>query len=55
MAGANAPATMLSRRFQHILYKYPIPSRRIVYKDMSHRTNQIAVLDDGTAGHADVK
>ena len=40
---------------QHILNKNPIPSRRIIYKNVGHRAYQFAVLDDGTDRHADVK
>ena len=27
----------------------------VIYKDMRHRSDELAVLNDGTAGHADVK
>ena len=37
---------LLSRRVQHILNKNPIPSRRIIYEDVSHRTNQFSILND---------
>ena len=52
--GIPAPIR-LSRRLQHILNKYSIPSRRVIYQDMGYRAYQLAVLDDRAAGHADVK
>ena len=42
---------LLSRRIQHILYKNPVSSRRVIHQNMSHRVNQLSVLDDGTAAH----
>ena len=36
---------------QHILYKYPIPRRGIVDKDVGDGAHQFAVLDNRTAGH----
>ena len=43
------------RRIQHIFNEDPIPRIRAVYKHMGHSAHQFAVLDDGTAAHADVK
>ena len=40
---------------QHIFNKNAVAGSGIVDKDMRHRTHQLAVLDDGTSGHADVK
>jgi len=37
---------------QHILNKYPISSRRILYKHMGHRPHQFPVLYDGAAAHS---
>ena len=51
MLWKNADFRCLSHRFQHILYKDPITSCRIVYKNVSHRTDELAVLDNVTAVH----
>ncbi len=40
---------------QHIFDKDAIAGCWIVNKDMGYSTYQFAVLDDGAAGHADVK
>ena len=32
---------------KHILNKYPIPNRRIVYHNVRDRAHQLAVLDNG--------
>ena len=42
----------LSRRIQHILNKNPIPSRRIIYQHMRHRSNELPILNDRAAAHA---
>jgi len=49
------PAFSLLRCFQHILYKYPVPSRRIIHQNVCYGTNQFAVLNDRRPAHADVK
>ena len=41
----------LSCRIQHILYKNSVSPRRVSHQRMSHRANQLSVLDDGTAAH----
>ena len=41
--------------FQHILDKNAISSLRIIYQNVGHGADELAVLDDGTSGHADVK
>ena len=46
---------ILSRRFQHILNINPITPRRVIHQNMGYRTNQLAVLNNGTSAHADVK
>ena len=40
---------------QHILYKNPIPSRRIIHQHMSHRPHQLSILNNGTATPLRVK
>ena len=40
---------------QHILDKNTISSLWIIYQNMGYGANEFAVLDDGAAGHADVK
>ena len=45
------PRSFLSRRIQHILNKYPVPSRRIIYQNMGHCAHQLAILNDGAAAH----
>ena len=42
---------LLSCRIQHILYKNSVSPRRVSHQYMSHRANQLSVLDDGTAAH----
>jgi gamma-glutamyl:cysteine ligase YbdK (ATP-grasp superfamily) len=46
-----APVILLSCRIQHILYKNSVSPRRVSHQHMSHRANQLSVLDDGTAAH----
>ena len=46
-----APVILLSCRIQHILYKNSVSPRRVSHQYMSHRANQLSVLDDGTAAH----
>ena len=41
----------LPRGFQHILNKNPVASRRVIHQHMSHRTNQLPILNDRTAAH----
>jgi len=50
-AGANAPAHKSRSCIQHIFYKNPIPSRRIVHQNISHSTHQFPILNDGAATH----
>ena len=40
---------------QHIFNKNAIAGGRIVHKNMGNGADELAVLDDETAGHADVK
>ena len=40
---------------QHVFDEDAIPGGGIVNKDMGHRTDQFAVLNNRTSGHADVK
>ena len=40
---------------EHIFDENAVAGGWVVDKDVGHRTHQFAVLDDGTAGHADVK
>ena len=49
------PLFYLCRRVQHIFYKNAISGGWVIYKDVGHRADKFAVLDDGRAGHADVK
>ena len=49
--GCFAPVKTLSRRFQHILNKNPVPSRRIVHKDMGDCAHQFPVLNDRATAH----
>ena len=46
---------ILSCRVQHIFDENTVPGVRLVDEDVSHRTHQLAVLNNGTAAHADVK
>ena len=43
------------RRVQHILNKYSVAGGGVVDQNMGHRAHQFPILNDGTAGHADVK
>ena len=45
----------LGRGVQHIRYKDSIPRGRVIDKHVGHSTDELAVLDDGAAAHADVK
>ena len=45
----------LSRRVQHVFDKDPVAGIRIVDKDMGDGADELAILDDRRAGHADVK
>ena len=40
---------------QHVLNKNAVACGGVVHKDMGHGAHQFAVLDNRTAGHADVK
>ena len=40
---------------QHIFDENAVAGGGVVHKDMSHRADELALLDDGTAAHADVK
>ena len=42
-------------RVQHIFNKYAVAGGGVVDKDMRYSADQLAILDDGAAGHADVK
>ena len=41
----------LSGCIQHVFYKNPVPSRRVIHKHVGHRTHQFAVLNNRTAAH----
>ena len=43
------------RGVQYTLDKDPIPGGWVIHRHMGYRAHQFAVLDDRTAGHADVK
>ena len=45
----------LSRSIQHIFNENAVARGGVVHKDMGHGTHQFAILNDGTAAHADVK
>ena len=45
----------LCRRLQHIFDEDAVALRGVVNQDMGNGADEFAVLDDGTAGHADVK
>ena len=45
----------LCRGIQHIFNKDAVACRWVVDEDMGHRADELAVLDNGTAAHADVK
>ena len=49
------PLFYLCRRVQHIFYKNAISGGWVIYKNMGDSANQLAVLNNGTTGHADVK
>ena len=50
--GQNLPPVKNSpRRIQHIFNENPIPSRRIIHKNVRHRADELAVLDDRAAAH----
>ena len=40
---------------QHVFDEDAIAGGGVVDQDMGHGADELAVLDDGTAGHADVK
>ena len=44
-----------SSRVQHILDKNPIAAGGVIHKDVGHRADQSAVLNDRRAGHLCVK
>jgi len=39
------------RRIQHISNKNPVPTGGRIDKNVRHGTNQLTVLDNGTAAH----
>ena len=45
----------LCHRIQHIFNKDAVAHGGIVHQHVGHSTDEFAVLDNGTAGHADVK
>ena len=45
----------LSRCIQHILNKDAVACRGIIHQHMGYGADELTVLDDGTAAHADVK
>ena len=53
--GFGAINPNLCRGVQHVFNENAISGSGIVNKNMSNGTDELAVLDDGTAGHADVK
>ena len=42
-------------RFQHVFNEDAIAGGWVIYQYMGRRTHQFPILDDGAAGHADVK
>ena len=42
---------LLSRCIQHIIYKNPVSSRRIIYVYVGHSANQLPVLYNRAAAH----
>ena len=40
---------------QHVFNEDAVAHGRVVHQHMGHSAHQFAVLNDGTAGHADVK
>jgi len=49
--GWITPVVGLSCRIQHIFDEDSVAPGWVIYQDMGHRSNQLAVLDDGTAAH----
>ena len=47
--------TSLCCGIQHIFDEDAVTRRRIIHQHMGHGADELAVLDDGAAGHADVK
>ena len=50
VVGAKCAYHFLCRGIQHIFNKDPVAGIRTVYKDMGYGTDELAILDDGTAG-----
>ena len=46
---------LLCRGVEHIFDEDAITRCGIVHQNMGHRTDELAILNDGAAGHADVK
>ena len=42
-------------RIQHVFDEDAVAHGGVIYQNVGHCAHQSAVLDDGTAGHADVK
>ena len=40
-----------SRRFQHIVDKNTVARGRVIHQHMGHGADELAVLQNGTAGH----
>ena len=49
--GQIAPVGHLSRRIQHVFDENAVPPCRVIYENMGHGANQLAVLNDRTTGH----
>ena len=52
---AAKAALKLCCRVEHVFDENAVAGGRIVNKDMSNGADELAVLDDRRAGHADVK
>ena len=50
-----APVKSLFHRIQHIFDENSVTPGWVVHKDMGHGTDQLTVLDNGTAAHECVK
>ena len=42
---------ILCRRIQHIFYKNPVASGRIIHQHMGHGTDEFPILNNRTAAH----
>ena len=46
---------VLARRVQHIFNENTVASCRIIHQHMGHSSDELAILNNRRAGHADVK